>query len=177
MISLAREKILGNPIAKPKSNNDETSLASNEGMTDVNGFLSLSNQFNPATYYQKYSKVPGTFDSDYDSFGLQGKQQDALRNITSFTQARKISLVFVNLPLTSEYLDPRRSEHEDEFARSMTEAATELKFTYRDLSRELDQQNALFSDPSHLNRYGAYVVAQHLAKDGLMPWKRGDRKN
>ena len=165
-----------NPIAQPKPN-DETTLPSNEGMTDVNGFLPLSNQFNPATYYQKYSKVPGTFDSDYDSFGLQGKQQDALRNITSFTQARKISLVFVNLPLTSEYLDPRRSEHEDEFARSMTEAATELKFTYRDLSRDLDQQNALFSDPSHLNRYGAYVVAQRLAKDGLMPWKRGDRKN
>ena len=177
VISLAREKILGNPIAKPKSNNDETSLTSNEGMTDVNGFLALSNQFNPATYYQKYSKVPGTFDSDYDSFGLQGKQQDALRNITSFAQARKISLVFVNLPLTSEYLDPRRSEHEDEFVRSMSEAATELKFTYRDLSRDLDQQNALFSDPSHLNRYGAYVVAQRLAKDGLMPWKRSDRKN
>ena len=176
VIKLAREKILGNPIAKPKSD-DETSLPINESMTDVNGFLSLSNQFNPATYYQKYSKVSGTFDSDYDSFGLQGKQQDALRNITSFTQARKISLVFVNLPLTSEYLDPRRSEHENEFARSMTESATELKFTYRDLSRVLDQQNALFSDPSHLNRYGAYVVAQRLARDGLMPWRRSDRKN
>jgi hypothetical protein len=177
VITLAREKILGNPIAQPKPN-DETNLPlSNEGMTDVSGFLSLSNQFNPATYYQKYSKVPGTFDSDYDSFGLQGKQQDALRNITSFTQARKISLVFVNLPLTREYLDPRRSEYEDEFARSMTEFATELKFTYRDLSRALDQQNALFSDPSHLNRYGAYVVAQRLARDGLMPWRRSDRKN
>ena len=177
VINLAREKILGNPIAQPKPNDETALLPSNEGMTDVNGFLSLSNQFNPATYYQKYSKVSGTFDSDYDSFGLQGKQQDALRNITSFTQARKISLVFVNLPLTREYLDPRRSEYEDEFARSMTEAAAELKFTYRDLSRALDQQNALFSDPSHLNRYGAYVVAQRLAKDGLMPWRRSDRKN
>ncbi len=177
VLTLAREKILGNPIAQPKPN-DETNLPpSSEGMTDVSGFLSLSNQFNPATYYQKYSKVPGTFDSDYDSFGLQGKQQDALRNITSFTQARKISLVFVNLPLTREYLDPRRSEHETEFSRSMVEFATELKFTYRDLSRALDQQNALFSDPSHLNRYGAYVVAQRLAKDGLMPWRRSDRKN
>ncbi len=176
VINLAQEKILGNPIVQPKPK-DETTLPSNEGMTDVNGFLSLSNQFNPATYYQKYSKVPGTFDSDYDSFGLQGKQQDALRSISSFTQARKISLVFVNLPLTSEYLDPKRSEHEDEFARSMTESANELKFTYLDLSRVLDQQNALFSDPSHLNRYGAYVVAQRLAKDRLMPWRRSDRKN
>ena len=176
VINLAREKILGNPIARSKNDN-ETSLTNNEGMTDVNGFLSLSNQFNPATYYQKYSKVSGTFDSDYDSFSLQGKQQDALRNITSFTQARKISLVFVNLPLTSEYLDLRRSEYENEFTRSMAESATQLKFTYRDLSKALDQENALFSDPSHLNRYGAYVVAQRLANDAFMPWRRGDRKN
>lgn len=175
VINLARQKILGNPIAQPKSD-DEVRLVNTGGMTDVNGFLSLSNQFNPATYYQKYSKVPGTFDSDYDSFSLQGKQQDALRNITSFTQARKISLVFVNLPLTREYLDLRRSEYENEFTRSMADAATELKFTYRDLSKALDQENALFSDPSHLNRYGAYVVAQRLANDGIMPWSRGDRK-
>lgn len=175
VINLAREKILGNPIAKPKSD-DETSLIPNEGMTDVNGFLSLSNQFNPATYYQKYSKVSGIFDSDYDSFSLQGKQQGALRNITSFTQARNISLVFVNLPLTSEYLDLRRSQYETEFTRSMAESAIELKFTYRDLSKALDQENALFSDPSHLNRYGAYVVAQRLANDAFMPWRRADRK-
>lgn len=176
VINLARGKILGNPIAQPKSD-DDIRLANTGGMTDVNGFLSLSNQFNPATYYQKYSKVPGTFDSDYDSFSLQGKQQDALRTITSFTQARKISLVFVNLPLTSEYLDVRRSEYENEFTRSMAEFATELKFTYRDLSKALDQENALFSDPSHLNRYGAYAVAQRLANDRFMPWRRGDRKN
>jgi hypothetical protein len=176
VINLAREKILGNPIAQPKSD-DDIRLANTGGMTDVNGFLSLSNQFNPATYYQKYSKVPGTFDSDYDSFSLQGKQQDALRNIASFAQARKISLVFVNLPLTTEYLDVRRSEYETAFTRSMAESATDLKFTYRDLSKALNQENALFSDPSHLNRYGAYAVAQRLANDGLMPWRRADRKN
>jgi hypothetical protein len=132
----------------------------------------LSNQFNPATYYQKYSKVSGAFDSDYDSFQLEGRQQASLKSIATFTQAQNISLVFVNLPMTMEYLDPRRSEYEDEFQRSMLQMGSDLKFTYRDLSKSLDQQNALFSDPSHLNRYGAYVVSQRLAKDNLMPWKK-----
>ncbi len=170
VLRLARERFLGNPIAKPKSD-DETNLSLGEGMTDVNGFLSLSNQFNPATYYQKYSKVSGAFDSDYDAFGLEGRQQEAMKTIATFTQEQKIALVFVNLPMTMEYLDPRRSEYEDEFQRSMLQMASDLKFTYRDLSKSLDQQNALFSDPSHLNRYGAYVVSQRLAKDTLMPWK------
>lgn len=171
IVALARERFLGNPIAKPKSD-DETNLSLGEGMTDVNGFLSLSNQFNPATYYQKYSKVSGAFDSDYDAFQLEGRQQASLKAIAHFTQEQNIALVFVNLPMTMEYLDPRRSEYEDEFQRSMLQMASDLKFTYRDLSKSLDQQNALFSDPSHLNRYGAYVVSQRLAKDNLMPWKK-----
>ncbi len=171
IVSLAREKLLGNPIAKPKSD-DETNIALDEGMTDINGFLSLSNQFNPATYYQKYSRVSGAFDGDYDSFQLEGRQQESLKAIATFTQEQKIALVFVNLPMTMEYLDPRRSEYEDEFQRSMLQMGSDLKFTYRDLGRSLDQQNALFSDPSHLNRYGAYVVSQRLAKDNLIPWKK-----
>ncbi len=171
IVSLARERLLGNPIAQPKSD-DETNLSLGEGMTDVNGFLSLSNQFNPATYYQKYSKVSGAFDSDYDAFQLDGRQQTSLKAIAHFTQEQNIALVFVNLPMTMEYLDPRRSEYEDDFQRSMLQMASDLKFTYRDLGKSLDQQNALFSDPSHLNRYGAYVVSQRLAKDNLMPWKK-----
>lgn len=171
MIGLARERFLGNPIAKPKSE-DEVNLSSGAGLTDVNGFLSLSNQFNPATYYQKYSKVSGAFDSDYDAFQLQGRQQEALKAIAGFTQAQNIALVFVNLPMTMEYLDPRRSDYENDFQRSMVQASDDLKFTYRDLSKFLEQQNALFSDPSHLNRYGAYAVSQQLAKDTFMPWKK-----
>ena len=139
-------------------------------MIDIYGFLPLPNQFNPATYYQKYSKVPGNFDSDYDSFELQGKQQQALDSIARFTQRQGINLVFVNLPLTAEYLDSRRREYEDQFQQSMIQESTTLKFTYRDLSTVMPQQNALFSDPSHLNRYGAYDVAQRLSRDPLIPW-------
>lgn len=171
IVALARERLLGNPIAKPKSD-DDSNLALDEGMTDVNGFLSLSNQFNPATYYQKYSRVSGAFDGDYEAFQLEGRQQTALKSIANFAQEQNIALVFVNLPMTMEYLDPRRSEYEDEFQRSMLQMASDLKFTYRDLGKSLDQQNALFSDPSHLNRYGAFVVSQKLAKDNLMPWKK-----
>ena len=147
-----------------------SSSPTGQGVIDIYGFLPLPNQFNPATYYQKYSKVSGPFDSDYDGFELQGKQQQALNSIAQLTQRQGINLVFVNLPLTAEYLDPRRREYEEQFQQSMIQESTALKFTYRDLSTAIVQQNTLFSDPSHLNRYGAYDVAQRLSRDPLMPW-------
>ena len=193
LFGLMRDRFLGQqtsgvePNAGPNATpslNANSSLASasptGQGVIDIYGFLPLPNQFNPATYYQKYSKVPGTFDSDYDSFELQGKQQQALDSIAQFTRNQGIALVFVNLPLTAEYLDPRRREYEDQFQQSMIQESTTLKFTYRDLSTVMPQQNALFSDPSHLNRYGAYDVAQRLSRDPLIPWsgeKSGEKSS
>ena len=186
LFGLVRDRVLGQsrstsdanansgPNATP-SLNETPSLAlssspTGQGVIDIYGFLPLPNQFNPATYYQKYSKVSGTFDSDYDGFELQGKQQQALNSIAQLTQRQGINLVFVNLPLTAEYLDPRRREYEEQFQQSMIQESIALKFTYRDLSTAIVQQNTLFSDPSHLNRYGAYDVAQRLSRDPLMPW-------
>ena len=181
LLGLIRDRFLGPQASSVEATSNPTpslnansSLASasptGQGVIDIYGFLPLPNQFNPATYYQKYSKVPGTFDSDYDSFELQGKQQQALDSIVGFTRNQGISLVFVNLPLTAEYLDSRRREYEDQFQQSMIQESKTLKFTYRDLSTVMPQQNALFSDPSHLNRYGAYDVAQRLSRDLLIPW-------
>jgi hypothetical protein len=181
LFGLARDRVLGPPIAPDRADaaNTATMAATlsptGHGLIDIYGFLPLANQFNPATYYQKYSRVSGAFDSDYDSFQLQGKQQDALDTIAQFTQTRGIALVFINLPLTTEYLDSRRREYEDEFQQSMIQASQSMKFTYRDLSSVIAQQNALFSDPSHLNRYGAYDVSMRLARDPLIGWN-GDRK-
>jgi hypothetical protein len=139
---------------------------------DFDGFLPLSLRFNPATYYQKYAKVSGDYDSDYDSFELKGKQTQALASLVQFTQAKQIPLVFVNLPLTKDYLDPVRMEHEEKFRRQMVQLATESGFVFRDLSQLWPAENDYFSDPSHLNRYGAYEVSSRLAQDPLIPWPR-----
>ncbi len=140
--------------------------------TDFDGFLPLSLRFNPATYYQKYAKVSGDYDSDYDAFELKGKQMEALASLVQFTQAKQIPLVFVNLPLTKDYLDNVRMEHEVEFRQQMLRLATENKFVFRDLSQLWPAENDYFSDPSHLNRYGAYEVSNRLAQDPLIPWPR-----
>ncbi|MBD2120198.1 DUF1574 domain-containing protein [Trichocoleus sp. FACHB-262] len=139
---------------------------------DFDGFLPLSLRFNPATYYQKYAKVSGDYDSDYDSFELKGKQTQALASLVQFTQAKQIPLVFVNLPLTKDYLDAVRMEHEEQFRQQMLRLATENGFVFRDLSQLWPAENDYFSDPSHLNRYGAYEVSNRLAQDPLVPWPR-----
>ncbi|MEB3293794.1 MAG: hypothetical protein VKJ24_11600 [Synechococcales bacterium] len=142
-----------------------------KGLIDVNGFLPLSVRFNPVTYYQKYSRVAGAFDGDYESFKLSGQQQDALRSLTSYLNQYKVNLVFVNLPLTAEYLDNTRRQYEATFQQHMLQTATTQKFTFRNLAEVMKNQNDFFSDPSHLNRYGAYAVAQKLAQDARIPWK------
>lgn len=140
---------------------------------DLQGFLPLSMRFNPATYYQKYAKVPGEYDSDYEDFQVAGAQEAALRSLLDYTRSRQIPVVFVNLPLTQEYLDPIRLRHEQEFEEYMlTLAVSQSGLIYRDLSEAWGTSHDYFSDPSHLNRYGAYQVSNRLAQDSLIPWQK-----
>ncbi|WP_242072505.1 DUF1574 domain-containing protein [Microcoleus sp. FACHB-68] len=140
------------------------------GTIDANGFMHLPVRFNPAIYYLKHPKVPGNYDADYESFQLTGRQTSALRNLVQFTQSRDITLAFVNLPLTEDYLDPIRNAYEQEFQQQMLRLSMEEKFIFRDLSGLWPTQNEHFSDPSHLNRFGAHEVSQRVAKDPMIPW-------
>ena len=140
---------------------------------DRDGFLPLSVRFNPATYYQTYARVLGRYDGDYEDFRLDGAQVDALAELLRFTQAQNIPIVFINTPLSDEYLDDYRQAAEDEFLRHMlTLSTTESGFLFRDLGQVWPDQYDYFSDPSHLNRYGAYQVSQRLAQDPLIAWPR-----
>jgi hypothetical protein len=138
-------------------------------VVDSNGFLPLSIRFNPSTYYQKHPKISGNNDRDYKAFDLGSKQNTALQAILKFTEAKKIPIVFVNLPLTAEYLDPVRTKYEKQFQQYML-GLKRPYFIYRDLTQLFPQANNNFSDPSHLNRYGAYQVSKKLAVDKLIPF-------
>jgi hypothetical protein len=144
----------------------ETSLQA----VDFDGFLPLSVRFNPARYYQKHPRVTGTYDNDYKSFSIEGKQDAAFQEVLQFTQSRQIPLVFINMPLTAEYLDPVRKKSEQEFQKYMLRLATTPNFIYRDLSQLWPKTNDYFSDPSHLNRFGAYEVSKKLAIDPMISW-------
>lgn len=138
---------------------------------DFDGFLALSVRFNPATYYQRYARVPGRYDGDYDGFRLDGVQDEAFSQLLAFTQAQDLPIVFLNTPLTDEYLDDYRQEAEADFTRHMLQRSTaEEGFIFRDLATLWPQRYDYFSDPSHLNRYGAYQVSVHLAQDPLVDW-------
>ncbi len=154
-----------------KTNSTDIEQDAEAQSVDFDGFLALSTKFDPTTYYQKHPKVGGDYDNDYKLFQLAGDQDAALQNILQFAQVQKISLVFVNMPLTSEYLDPIRVKHEQEFQQYMLQISAERpNFIFRDLSLLFPQNNAFFSDPSHLNRYGAYEVSKKIAKDPMIPW-------
>lgn len=136
-----------------------------------NGFRPVTDRFNPANYYQRYPKVAGLYDADYRNFNLQGKQTIALQNVVKFAQFRKIPVVFVNLPLTQSYLDAARTDYERQFQRHMQQLAKHNQFVFRDLNQQRQlARNEYFTDPSHLNRFGATAVAAHLAKDPVIPW-------
>lgn len=146
-------------------------------LPDLQGFLPLAIQFNPATYYQKYARVIGQYDSDYKSFRIQGEQETALKSFLRFTKAREIPVIFVNLPLTEDYLDPYRMRHEQGFRQYMVNLAMQSPgFTFRDLSEKWTTNYPYFSDPSHLNRYGAYAVSRILAQDPMIPWAKARSK-
>ncbi|MBW4559918.1 MAG: DUF1574 family protein [Mojavia pulchra JT2-VF2] len=151
---------------KTDSSEEDTSLQA----VDFDGFLPLSIRYNPARYYQKHPRVSGNYDSDYQSFQVVGEQDTAFQSLLRFTQDKKIPLVFINLPVTADYLDPVRKKYEQEFQQYMLDVSNNSNFIYRDISHLWTKINNYFSDPSHLNRFGAYEVSKKLAHDPMIPW-------
>jgi hypothetical protein len=138
---------------------------------ELDGFLPISKRFQPSIYYKTHPKVAGAYDSDYATFDLEGEQDEALNNVLDYLQQQQVELVFVNTPLTDEYLDKVRRRYEREFQTYMRGKVPQHNLIFRDLSRKWVQEYNYFSDPSHLNRYGAYHVSLALAKDVMIPWE------
>jgi hypothetical protein len=142
-------------------------------LVDADGFLSLGVQFNPATYYQQYAKVPGDYDRDYLDFQIAGVQETALLTLLQYMQQQQVPVAFVNLPMTDEYLDATRTTYEQQFREHMVRlSAQQSGFTFHDLSQAWLTDYDYFSDPSHLNRYGAYAVSRRLAQNPRIAWPK-----
>ncbi|HEY9649150.1 MAG TPA: hypothetical protein V6C95_00700, partial [Coleofasciculaceae cyanobacterium] len=136
---------------------------------DANGFLPLDSRFDPRTYYQQKPRVAGRYDADYQPFSLSGQQAAALNSIKAFARQQQIPLVFVNLPLSQDYLDPVRRTREQQFQQFMQQQSGG-GFLAIDMGRQWLNQNQYFADPSHLNRYGAAAVSNQLATNPQIPW-------
>ena len=139
---------------------------------DSNGFMPISDRYNPNTYYRERPYVSGQYDRDYENFNLGGKQATAFNSVVAFTKARKIPLIFVNLPLTDDYLDGTRLRAEQQFRQRMQQLSRQKGFAFRDLSQRWPGRNDYFFDPSHLNRFGAIAVSSLLAADSSIIWPR-----
>lgn len=134
------------------------------------GFHAVSDRFDPNLYYQRYSRVPGAYDSSYVPFQLNGVQTNATVRLAQYLQSQGVALVAVNLPLSADYLDYARQRWEDEFREHLMKLAQQQNFIFRDLNRVELRNNSYFADPSHLNINGAQVVARVLAQDTSLPW-------
>jgi hypothetical protein len=139
---------------------------------DSNGFMPISGKYNPNTYYRERAYVSGLYDRDYKDFNLGGKQATAFNSVVAFTKARKIPLIFVNLPLTDDYLDGTRLWAEQQFRQRMQQLSRQKGFMFRDLSQRWPGRNDYFFDPSHLNQFGAIAVSRLLATDPSIVWPR-----
>ncbi|MGQ9870970.1 hypothetical protein [Leptodesmis sp.] len=134
------------------------------------GFRVVNTQFIPATYFQRYSRVPGQFDADYRNFNLAGQQAVAFQATVRFANQHQVPLVFVNLPLTEIYLDSTRKAYEKQFQVHMQALARSRQWTFIDLISQQDlKQNRYFEDPSHINRYGAAAIATEISKKLIRP--------
>ena len=135
------------------------------------GFLAVNEVFEPSRYYLSFPRVPGAYDDAYQDFNLAGVQAVSTQAIAAFARTNGIPLVFVNLPLSDDYLDETRAVYEQQFQQFLAREAQAGGFVLVDLLREWPGQNNLFADPSHLNRIGAAQVAIRVSEDDLIPWE------
>jgi hypothetical protein len=94
-----------------------------------------------------------------------------LQQVTHLLSAHKIPLVFVNVPLTNLYLDKFRRRHEKNFKQYMNKWMNSRQLTFVDMDGFLKRQYDRFSDPSHLNQWGASDVSNYLVQTRLIPWQ------
>ncbi|PSN17316.1 hypothetical protein C7271_18360 [filamentous cyanobacterium CCP5] len=134
------------------------------------GFLPLKEQFSPAIYYRSFPRVSGRYDNDYSPFRLDGVQAVSFAAVVSFLKAQQIPLVFINLPLTDNYLDAIRLGYERQFQGFLQKQAQSEGLQVVDLLEQWQGQNQYFADPSHLNQYGAAAIARQLAASRSLPW-------
>ncbi|MEM9770286.1 MAG: hypothetical protein AAF889_01575 [Cyanobacteria bacterium P01_D01_bin.73] len=158
LVAAGAQRRLGNAPAITNGKQD--------GIVDESGFLPLSVEFNPDTYYETHPRVPGAFDNDYRLFSLQGEQSQALKRVTKHLRRHRSELVFVNVPLTTQYLDPMRSLWDGKFSRFMRSQ----DLTYLDFATLWPEEVTYFSDPSHLNRNGARALIQAITATSSVPW-------
>ena len=137
----------------------------------ASGFSTVKDRFYAYTYYQSFPRVPGEYDSDYNAFTLQGEQTIATHRLAKFLQSQRIALVFVNLPLTADYLDSTRRDREQEFSGFMGTLSQQHGFLFRNLNQQTLRETVYFADPSHLNWLGAAVLAEYLTRDTSIPWQ------
>ncbi|MBP0013157.1 MAG: hypothetical protein J7525_08565 [Roseofilum sp. SID3] len=136
------------------------------------GFLPFKIEFDPNTYYENHPQVSGAYDRDYEFFSLEGEQDEALRNTMAYTQDMGVSLMFVNMPLTDVYLDPARTAFESQF-QDYLRTQQALGLQVQDwILLWLGGEYGYFSDPSHLNRYGAEAIATELAENTEIDWTK-----
>lgn len=145
-------------------------IAAGVGAIDANGFLAISQRFDRDRYYQQFPDVPGLYDADYQNFTLAGEQTEALNRLQNYLQQRQIPLVFVNLPVTGDYLDETRQGREEQFRTFMTEESQKQGFAFIDLGEQWRERPEYFADPSHLNRYGAVLIGEQLANNPKLPY-------
>lgn len=158
------------PGLKNQSHTGESAGAEDIIAIELDGFLPISHRFDPKTYYEDHPHVAGLYDGDYSSFQLNGSQHQALNNLLPFLRQHQVELVFVNTPLTDDYLDPVRLKYEQQFQQYMQTIAVEQGLVFLDLALQWTDRYGLFSDPSHLNRYGAIQVTQELSQEPRIFW-------
>ena len=134
------------------------------------GFLAVNDQFNPAVYYRSFPRVLGQYDNAYRPFRLTGVQTVSFEAMAEFLRSQNIPLVFVNLPLSNDYLDSVRLGYERQFQGFLQNWANQGTLTLVDLIEDWRWRSHLFADPSHINRYGAREIASRLAADERVPW-------
>ncbi len=147
-----------------------SSSPSSESAWETAGLQIVTARFNPTSYFRRFARVSGFYDADYQNFNLVGKQTEALERVLDFVKTQQIPLVFVNLPLTATYLDASRTDFDQRFRSQMQRLARPNRFLFKDLTRQPAlSQDQYFADPSHLNRFGAIVVANSISQDLVTP--------
>ncbi len=146
-------------------------------VTDVgpllpDGFVPVSRNWAHLKTDPSIPVVSGDHDRDYADFRLSGEQSQALERLLQLSQQHQVALVFVNTPLSRDYLDAPRQQAEGQFRALLQTQERAGRLRFLDYAATWGDRPDYFSDPSHLNQTGATALTQALAKDPRLTWPK-----
>lgn len=146
------------------------SMKKEDYQVENNGFVPADAGFSKLSNTEKQQTAEARFRAHFDKFpAMDSLQVAALSGIAEICKNNNVRLLLLSYPVSDEYLRCAENKRGLEKVKHLADSV-KGRHLHADFSRFFSGKPDCFSDPDHLNPFGAQLLSRHLKQtlDSLM---------